>query len=124
MDDAQVDFIGQDFPSKADNHHKCIQATILSSLAPLINLWVQLSEQQLSVERGKFVPVEVVLATTNYVSQMRRDIIIDKLRVKEKNLVSWFTDFDDGSLNKFFYMCSGFSSIDIHLLKYVCLATK
>ena len=100
LDDVLVDFMGQDFVSKRDNCHKCIQAAILSSSAPLINLWAQLSEQQLSVEQGGFVSVEVLLATiqkslvlvgnaSNYVSQMRRDTIIDKLRA-EKNPRSFF----------------------------------
>ena len=65
----------------------------------MLNLWAQLSEQQLTVGQGGLVPVDVVLATiqkslvlvgnaSNYVSQMRRDTVIDKLRVKKKNLAA------------------------------------
>jgi hypothetical protein len=51
-DDVIVDYMGSDFPSKLDDHYKRIQTAIISAGAPVLNLWAQLEEQQLTSGQG------------------------------------------------------------------------
>jgi len=62
-DDVIVDFMGQSFPGKMDTQLKRVQSAILAAAAPMLNLWAQLEEQNLTSRQGGLVPVEVVLET-------------------------------------------------------------
>ena len=96
-DDVIADFMGKDFPSKIDSQYRRMQTAVLASAAPAINLWVNLDQQQLTSGQGGLVPVDVVLEViqrslvlvgnaSNYISQMRRDIIIRKLEDRNRGL--------------------------------------
>ena len=96
-DDVIADFMGRDFPSKIDSQYRRMQTAVLASAAPAINLWVNLDQQQLTSGQGGLVPVDVVLEViqrslvlvgnaSNYISQMRRDIIIRKLEDRNRGL--------------------------------------
>ena len=74
-----------------------MQTAVLVSAAPAINLWVNLDQQQLTSGQGGLVPFDVVLEViqqslvlvgiaSNYISQMRRDIIIRKLEDRNRGL--------------------------------------
>ena len=62
-DDVIVDYMGSDFPSKPDDHYKRIQTAVILAGAPMLNLWAQLEEQQLTSGQGGLIQVEVVLET-------------------------------------------------------------
>ena len=96
-DDVIADFMGKDFPSKIDSQYRRMQTAVLASAAPAINLWINLDQQQLTLGQGGLVPVDVVLGViqrslvlvgnaSNYISQMRRDIIIRKLEDRNRGL--------------------------------------
>ena len=96
-DDVIADFMGKDFPSKIDSQYRRMQTAVLASAAPAINLWINLDQQQLTSGQGGLVPVDVVLGViqrslvlvgnaSNYISQMRRDIIIRKLEDRNRGL--------------------------------------
>ena len=96
-DDVLVDYMGNDFPSSSEEHYKRIQTAVISAGAPMLNLWAHLEEQQLTVGQGGLVQTEVVLEmiqkslvllgnTSNYVSEIRRDLIIGKLSKKKRSL--------------------------------------
>ena len=95
-DDVIADFMGKDFPSKIDSQYRRRQMAVLASAALAINLWVNL-DQQLTSGQGGLVPVDVVLEAiqrslvlvgnvSNYILQMRRDVIIRKLEDRNRGL--------------------------------------
>ena len=97
MDDVLVDYMGNDFPSSLEEHYKYIQTEVISAEAPMLNLWAHLEEQQLTVGQGGLIHMEVVLEmvqktlvllgnASNYVSEIRRDLIIGKLSKKKRSL--------------------------------------
>lgn len=97
-DNVIVDFMGGAFPSKPDIQLKRLQSTVNAASAPILNLWAELEEQELTTSaQGGLIPVEVVLEcfqktlvllgnASNYVSQNRRDLIIRKISQKNKGL--------------------------------------
>ena len=96
-DDVLVDYMGNDFPSSSEEHYKRIQTAVISAGAPMLNLLAHLEEQQLTVGQGGLIQTEVVLEmiqkslvllgnASNYVSEIRRDLIIGKLSKKKRSL--------------------------------------
>ena len=96
-DDVLVDYMNNDFPSSSEEHYKRIQTAVISAGAPMLNLWAHLEEQQLTVGQGGLIQTEVVLEmiqkslvllgnASNYVSEIRRDLIIGKLSKKKRSL--------------------------------------
>ena len=97
-DDDIVTFLGRSFPQKQDDRLRRIQATIVTSVSPLTKLWGELLEQNLTPSSGGLVPVDIILDTlqksvamignaTNYVSQIKREVIISQIEIKKKGLV-------------------------------------
>ena len=96
-DDSIVDFLGRDFPAKHDNQLKRAQSAILAAAAPPLNLWRELHDQGLDRSPDSLIPVGTVLESiqkslvltgnaSNYVSLIRRDLIISKMDSKNRNL--------------------------------------
>ena len=96
-DDSIVDFLGKDFPVKTDNQLKRVQSAVLSAAAPPLNLWKELHDQGLCGSTDSLIPVGTVLEmiqkslvltgnASNYVSLVRRDLIISKMDSKNRNL--------------------------------------
>ena len=93
-----VDYMGGTFPTKLDTQLKCLQSTVIATAAAsILNLWVMLEEQEMTIAQGGQVPVEVILEcfqktlvllgnASNYMSLNRRDIIIWKISQKSKGL--------------------------------------
>ena len=92
-----VDYMGGSFPSKPDMQLKRLQSTVNAAAAPILNLWAELEEQELTTAQGGLVPVEVVLEcfqktlvllgnASNYMSLNCRDAIIRKISQKSKGL--------------------------------------
>ena len=59
VDNVIVDYMGGSFPSKPGMQLKRLQSTV--NAAPILNLWSELEEQELTTVQGGLVPVEVVL---------------------------------------------------------------
>ncbi len=98
-DDAIVDFMGKGFPTKVDKQYKRMQTAVIAAAAPALCLWKELEEQGFTSGQGGLMPVDTVLDTlqrsivlignaSNYVSQVRRDVIIRKLESHNKGLAS------------------------------------
>ena len=98
-DDAIVDFMGKNFPTKIDKQYKRMQSATIAAAAPALGLWKELEEQGFTSEQGGLVPASTVLDTlqrsvvlignaSNYVSQVRRDNIIRRLETQNKGLAS------------------------------------
>lgn len=98
-DDAIVDFMGKSFPSKVDKQYKRMQTAIIAAAAPALCLWKELDDQGFTSGQGGLMPVDTVLDTlqrsivlignaSNYVSQVRRDVVIRKLESHNKGLAS------------------------------------
>ena len=98
-DDAIVDFMGKNFPAKVDKQYKRMQTAIIATAAPALSLWKDLEDQGFTSGQGGLVPVDTVLDTlqqsvvlignaSNYVSQVRRDVIIRKLESHNRGLAS------------------------------------
>ena len=98
-DDAIVDFMGKNFPTKVDKQYKRMQTAIIAAAAPALGLWKDLDDQGFTSGQGGLMPVDTVLDTlqrsivlignaSNYVSQVRRDVIIHKLEPHNKGLAS------------------------------------
>ena len=96
-DDAIVDFMGKSFPTKVDKQYKRMQTAVITAAAPALCLWKELEEQGFTSGQGGLMPVDTVLDTlqrsivlignaSNYVSQVRRDVIIRKLESNNKGL--------------------------------------
>ena len=93
-----VDYMGGAFPTKLDTQLKRLQSTVIAAAAPILNLWAELEEQEVSTAaQGGLIPVKVVLEcfqktlvllgnASNYMSLNRRDIIIRKISQKSKGL--------------------------------------
>ena len=90
-DDVITDFIPKDFPSKIDDQYRRMQMPVLPSATPAINLWVNLDHNSLPQSRVawyqlRYVVLEVIQRSlvlvgnaSDYLSQMKRDVIIWKL---------------------------------------------
>ena len=89
--------MGGAFPTKPDTQLKHLQSTVIAVAAPILNLWAELEEQEVTTAQGGLIPVKVVLEcfqkmlvllgnASNYMSLNHRDIIIRKIIQKSKGL--------------------------------------
>ena len=100
--------LGKDIPEKSDTQLAKIQATVLASAAPLINFWAHLLETKVSLEdqipAGEVVQViqdclVLIGNASNYVSQARRNNIIQTLSKSRPKLGSFLKDMCNDNLS-------------------------
>ena len=100
--------LGKDIPEKSDTQLAKIQATVLASAAPLINFWAHLLETEVSLEdqipAGEVVQVMqdclvLIGNASNYVSQARRNNIIQTLSKSRPKLGSFMKDMCNDNLS-------------------------
>ena len=100
--------LGRDIPEKGDTQLAKIQATILASAAPLTNFWAHLVETDVSpaeqIPAGEVVQVmkdslALIGNASNYVSQARRNNIIQSLSKSRPKLGSFMKDVCSDNLS-------------------------
>lgn len=96
-DSILVDFMSNDFQKKQDEQLSKIQASVIASCSPLVNLWSELDAQEMQGDKSELIPADVVLRSiqttltlignaTNYISTLRRENIIKALPRSRENL--------------------------------------
>ena len=53
-------YMGGAFPTKPNSQWQLLQSTVVAAAAPILNLWAELEEQEMTTVQGNLVPVEVV----------------------------------------------------------------
>ena len=80
-----------------------IQSSVLSSAAPMLNLWADLTHQGFIGNQDELIPVKTVLEVcqqtlalvgnaSSYISETRRSVIIDKVKLRRPRLASFLQD--------------------------------
>ena len=92
-----------EFPMSNDKQLAWIQASVLATCAPLINLWSQLEDQGLSGKPNDLIPVSEVLKmsktmlmlignASSYISETRRRAAIDTIKQSRPKLAKFLTE--------------------------------
>ena len=90
-----------------------IQSSVLSSSGPLIQLWSELSHQGFTGEPEELIPVQSVLEVCQqtlalvenascYINEVRRGIIIDRVKYKRPRLATFLQDICKEDLGELF----------------------
>ena len=95
--------LGSEFPAQTDQRLSKIQSSVLSSSGPLIRLWSELSLQGFTGEPEELIPVQSVLEVCQqtlalvgnascYINEVRRGIMIDRVKYKRPRLATFLQD--------------------------------
>ena len=101
--------LGRDQPDYKDENLSKVQASILTSCAPLANFWSHLREQGFEGKANEMIPasevIKVMMDTialignaSNYISQTRRNIFIDSISGQCPNLAKFLREICKGDI--------------------------
>ena len=98
-----VSILGKDFPNKADKELRRLQAAALAPCAPLAKLWSEMANQGFSGKVDELMPTSEVFKvmqdtmalvgnSSAYITQVRRQTIIDKIKGTRPQLASFMKE--------------------------------